>query len=563
MKKLIIWLFCILYFPCFAAAPQPASGANAMVVSAHPLATQVGLNILKRGGNAIDAAVAMGYTLAVVDPCCGNIGGGGFMLLHLANGKNYFLNFREKAPLNINVKDYFKDGKPDVKKIRSGYLAVGVPGTVMGLNTALERFGTLSLQQVIAPAIQLAQQGFVIQPKDIKVYDKFLPKLRQSANVAKIFYPNSKALAVGDKFKQPRLAQTLTLIAKDGSKAFYQGPIAKAIVQASARNGGALSLKDFTDYTVEIGKPLICSYQNNTIITSPPPSSGGVTLCEMLNVLSAYPLKSLGFHSAASTHYIVEAMRYAYADRNRYLGDPDFINNPIEKLLSKQHAQMIRNAIKPFKAGNSKNMGLQQTAEPLETTSYAVVDSKGNAVSVTYTLNGAFGAKVIAGNTGFFLNNEMDDFTLQPGTANMFGLVQGQANRIQPGKRPLSSMTPTIVLKDNQVYLVLGAAGGSTIITQILQILLNVIDYNMNISTAIAAPRFHMQWLPDIVFMEPLAFSPDTQKLLRKMGYKLQTGFLFYGNYWGFSAGIQRDFQNKNYLGAADIRYGNGNAKGF
>ena len=421
MKKTIILAFILMSHCAFAAAPKLAVGEHFMVVTSHPLATQIGINILKQGGNAIDAAVAIGYALTVVDPCCGNIGGGGFMLLHLAKGKNYFINFRETAPLAIKVEDFFQNGKPDTRKIRYGYLAVGVPGTVMGLNTALQRFGTMSLKQVITPAIQLAKQGFILQQANIDILEKFTKSFRQSNNVAKIFLNKGQALKVGDRLKQPQLAHTLTLIAKHGSKAFYNGPIAKTIVKASQQQDGVLSLRDFKTYRIEILKPIICHYQNYTIITSPPPSSGGVALCEMLNILSGYPLKSLGFHSAASTHYIVEAMRHAYADRNQYLGDPNFVNNPIDKLLSKQHAQRIRKSIQPFHAGDSKKIGMPSPAEAMQTTSYAVMDAKGNAVSVTYTLNGAFGAKIIAGNTGFFLNNEMDDFTLQPGVPNMFG----------------------------------------------------------------------------------------------------------------------------------------------
>lgn len=564
MKIILSFLLIVCSLSSFAASPAPAEAKQAMVVSTQHLATQVGLSVLKRGGNAVDAAVAIGYALAVVEPCCGNIGGGGFMLIHQANGESHFIDFRETAPLGIHQSLYKTNGTLDSKKIRKGYLAVGVPGTVMGLNYALQHYGTMTLKHVIQPAIHLAQQGFVLNSGDVRLLTKATNRFLKEPNVEKIFLKNGKPYKVGEVLKQKNLANTLKTIEKKGDAGFYDSWIAKAIVEASKQHGGALTLRDFKAYKTHERQPIVCHYRGYNIITAPPPSSGGITLCEMLNVLSAYPLTELGFHSAASTHYIAEAMRYAYADRNQYLGDPDFVNIPQQKLLSQKHSENIQSQITPNKASSSKNIGFikTHTNEKMETTSYAVVDKYGNAVEVTYTINGYFGADVIAGKTGFFLNNEMDDFSLKPGIPNMFGLVHGTANSIAPGKRPLSSMTPTIVTKDGKIVLVTGAAGGSTIITQVLTTIINVIDYGMNIQEAIDAPRVHMQWLPDKVFMEPFSFSQDTERLLKKMGYTLQLGSPYKTTHWGASVAIMRGSNGQLY-GAVDSRRPAGLAKGY
>jgi gamma-glutamyltranspeptidase/glutathione hydrolase len=564
MKAVLIIILTFVALPCFAASPAPAEAKNAMVVSTQHLATQVGLNILKEGGNAVDAAVAIGYALAVVEPCCGNIGGGGFMLIHQANGKNHFIDFRETAPLAINQSLYKTHGKLDSKKIQTGYLAAGVPGTVMGLNYALKQYGTMPLKQVIQPAIKLAEKGFVLESGDVRLLTKATDKFLKQPNAAKIFLKNGKPYKAGEILKQNDLAHSLKTVQEKGDPGFYDSWIAKAIVKASSKHGGVLSLQDFRSYRIYDRRPVICHYRGYTIMTAPPPSSGGITLCEMLNILSAYPLADSGFHSAESVHYLVEAMRYAFADRNQYLGDPAFVKIPQNQLLSQEHAAAIRSKIKLKKAGNSKDIGFIKvhTNEKMETTSYAVVDKHDEAVEVTYTINGYFGSDVIAGKTGFFLNNEMDDFSLQPGIPNMFGLIQGTANSIAPGKRPLSSMTPTIVTKDGKVVLVTGAAGGSTIITQVLATIVNVIDYDMNIQEAIDAPRIHMQWLPDKIFMEPFAFSRDTEKLLEGMGYHLQLGSPYNTQYWGASVAIMRGANGRLY-GAVDSRRPAGLAKGY
>ncbi len=546
----------------FGVSLPPATAKKAMVVTTQHIATKVGLDILRQGGNAVDAAVAIGYALAVVEPCCGNLGGGGFMLIHLKNHRNIFLNFRETAPLDIQA--YLKTGKLNVATIRKGYLAVGVPGTVMGLNTALKDFGKLPLKKVIQPAILLAKKGFILNAGDCAILHKKTKSFLQAPNVAKIFLNHNQPYQPGERLVQTNLAHSLTTIESQGSQGFYEGWIAKAIVKASKKHHGALSLKDFEDYQVKYSKPIICEYHGYKIISAPPPSSGGITLCLMLNILKGYPLADLGFHSAETTHYMVEAMRHAYAYRNEYLGDPDFVNIPTKKLLSKNLAQKIRANIQPNKATQSKTLGFikTNTNEKMQTTSYAIADAKGNAVEVTYTINGYFGAGVIAKGTGFFLNNEMDDFSLHPGTPNMFQLIQGRANAIAPQKRPLSSMTPTIVTKDGQLVLVTGAAGGSTIITQVLTTIINVLDFKMNIQEAIDAPRFHMQWLPDTIFMEPFAFSLDTQKLLVNMGHELQMGSPYHTRQWGASVGIFKSPAGVFY-GAVDARRPAGLALGL
>jgi gamma-glutamyltranspeptidase/glutathione hydrolase len=509
--------------PAHAAAPLELESSQGMVVSSQHLASEVGAAILREGGNAIDAAVAVGYALAVTHPCCGNLGGGGFMTIHLADGRDTFLNFREKAPLAARA-DMFLDAHGNVvnKRSRDGYLAVGVPGTVMGLETARERFGTLPRATLIAPAIKLAQEGFILTRGDVDVLLEGTMAFRDEANVASIFLKNGKPFAPGDRLIQKDLAATLRAISDGGSDAFYHGTIPAQVSEASRAHGGLLTREDFAAYTATESAPISCPYRGYTIVSAPPPSSGGITLCEMLLVLEGYPLKTMGFHSSASVHVMTEAMRYAYRDRNTYLGDPAFIDNPTARLLSARYAQTIRGRIQPDRATPSSALDGQAAAdEHATTTHYSVVDHLGNAVSVTYTINDSFGAKVIAGRTGFLLNDEMDDFTAKPGVPNMFGLVQGKANAVAPGKRPLSSMTPTLVLKDGKPVLVVGTPGGSRIITTVLEVIVNVIDHGMTLQEAVDAPRIHHQWWPDTIAGEPYALSADTVKTLTAMGYKV------------------------------------------
>jgi len=491
------WLSCQKSSSCNKAPASvsltPVSGKSGIVVTTQHNASEVGLQILKSGGNAVDAAVAVGYALAVSDPCCGNIGGGGFMLIHRANKENTFINFREKAPLAATKTMYIdKQGKVISGLSTKGYLAVGVPGTVKGLDQALSQYGTMNRQQVMAPAIKLAAEGFILQQGDVNILKAGVKKFKNQPNVASIFLKSDKTpYQVGDLLVQKKLAQTLRLVATQGPDAFYKGAIAQEVVKVSHKNGGILTQADFANYRVAETQPLRCSYRGYEIISAPPPG-GGTTLCEMLNVLEGYKLGQLGYHSSASLHPMLSAMLYAYADRNTYLGDPDFVKNPVNQLLSKGYAARIRAKIPKQRAISPKPLysGLSP-GEGTNTTHYSIQDRYGNAVAVTYTINSYFGAGVIAGNSGFFLNNEMDDFTAKPGVANNFGLVQGNANVIEPGKRPLSSMAPTIVTKNGKVLLITGSPGGSTIPTTVLQVITNVIDYGMNITEAVSAPRIH------------------------------------------------------------------------
>ena len=530
MRSLL--LACLVALACLAPVtrpalgeyPPPVVGKTEMVASAQALATKVGLEILGQGGNAVDAAVAMGYALAVVHPCCGNLGGGGFMTIHLAaEQRDVFLNFRERAPLAARADMYLdQDGEVDHAKSLKGYLAVGLPGTVLGLQSALEKYGTMKRGQVIAPALKLAEEGFLLDLASANILHYGTTAFQGQPNVAAIFLKDGKPYQPGDRLVQSDLAKTLKLIAEHGAEAFYQGPIAERIVAASTAQGGILSLEDFAQYSVEELAPLRCDYRGYEIVSAPPPSSGGATICLILNMIEGYPLGHLGYNSAETIHLMVEAMRRAYAARNTLLGDPNFVDNPVEMLLSEAHAAELRANISAHRATEigeiRADAGLTEGAN---TTHLSVMDKDGNAVSLTYTINSYFGAKVIAGDTGFFLNNEMNDFTAKPGVPNMFGLVQGAANSIAPGKRPLSSMSPTLVKRDGEVVLVLGSPGGSRIITIVVQGIVNVIDFDMNLSQAVNSPRIHNQWLPDRIFHEPRAFTRDTARLLEQMGYSL------------------------------------------
>jgi gamma-glutamyltranspeptidase/glutathione hydrolase len=496
-----------------------------MVVSAQHLASEAGAEVLRAGGNAVDAAVAVGYALAVVDPCCGNIGGGGFMTARLADGRELFLNFREKAPAAASAALFLDaDGKLARGRSLFGWRAVAVPGTVLGLDTALTRHGTMPRARVMEAAIRLAREGFVLQPADVAVFARFAPLLARDPEVARAFlHPDGTPLAAGERLVQPALAATLQAIAVHGPDAFYRGAIPEAVAAAARAGGGVLAAADFADYSVTESPPLRCTYRGWIFLSAPPPSSGGATLCEMLNVLEPYDLRGMGFHSAQTVHVMVEAMRQAFFDRNQVLGDPDFVHNPLEKLLSKDYAAGIRGLIGPRATPSPTLTAAGPPREAPQTTHFSVMDAAGNAVALTYTLNGAFGAGVMAPGAGFLLNDEMDDFAIKPGAANLFGLVQGEANAIAPGKRPLSSMTPTIVLRDGRPALVLGSPGGPRIITTVLQVALNVLDFRMAPQEAVDAPRIHHQWLPDEIFAEPQALSPDTEGALRGLGYTITT----------------------------------------
>jgi len=523
-KKPLSALALLVSFSLHAASEPAVEAKNGMVVTSQYLASQVGVDILKMGGNAIDAAVAVGYAQAVVNPCCGNIGGGGFMTIHLADGRDTFINFRETAPAAASANMYL-DADGNVKKGASlyGYLAAGVPGTVLGLDTVQREYGKLTRQQVMAPAIKLARQGFVLTRADTDILDTTVKRFKEDPEAARIFLrKDGTALQPGDKLVQKDLANTLEAISRRGTDAFYKGKIPAAVEAAAKKGGGILTAADFANYKVTETAPITCSYRGYKFVSSPPPSSGGVTMCEILNILEGYDLKSMGFNSAASIHYMTEAMRHAYMDRNTFLGDPAFINNPVDHLLSKSYAAEIRKKIEADKATPSTQVqpGMEPHEKP-ETTHYSIVDKAGNAVSTTYTVNGRFGSVVIAPGTGFFLNDEMDDFTTKVGEKNLYGLVQGTRNAIAPGKRPLSSMSPSLITKDGKIFMVLGSPGGSRIITITLQTALNVIDYGMAPQEAVNAPRIHHQWLPDEVYYEQRGVSADSLNILQKMGYKM------------------------------------------
>lgn len=552
IRRLALAILAVLPASGARAASAPATEAtNGMVVSSQRLASEAGVAILKQGGNAVDAAVAVGYALAVVNPCCGNIGGGGFMTLHLvtpnpgkdpaakdaaapagddakakdaAAPRDRFLDFRETAPAAATAKMFLDpDGAPVPDASLYGSRAAGVPGTVLGLETARMRYGTLSRPVLMAPAIKLAREGFVLTRADTDILDAKADRFRKQPGVARIFLrPDGTNLQPGDRLVQTDLAATLAAISSAGPDAFYKGHVPETVAALAQQDGGLLTAADFAAYTVTDTEPLRCTYRGADVVSAPPPSSGGTTLCEILAILEGYDMPSLGWHSAQSVHNLAEAMRQAYLDRNTYLGDPAFVDNPVEKLTSKHYAAEVRALIDEHKAMVSKDArpGLGPREQP-ETTQFSVVDKAGNAVSVTYTINGSFGAVAIAGDTGFLLNNEMDDFTIKPGVPNLYGLVQGSANAIAPGKRPLSSMAPTIVLRDGKLLLIGGSPGGSRIITITLEAILNVIDHGMPLQEAVDAGRVHMQGLPDVLYAEPYALSPDTKRLLAGMGYTI------------------------------------------
>ncbi|EJN26832.1 MULTISPECIES: gamma-glutamyltransferase [Pseudomonas] len=522
-KSLVATALALSCLTAHAASVAPVAAENGMVVTAQHLASHVGVDVLKNGGNAVDAAVAVGYALAVVYPAAGNLGGGGFMTIQLADGRKTFLDFREKAPLAATPDMYLdKAGNviPDLST--RGHLAVGVPGTVSGMELALKKYGTKPRKEVIAPAIKLAEDGFVLEQGDVDLLeyatDVFKKDMRDSGS---IFLSNGEPMQVGQKLVQKDLSKTLREISEKGADGFYKGWVADAIVTSSQANKGIITQADLDKYQTRELAPIECDYRGYHVVSAPPPSSGGVVICEIMNILDGYPMKDLGFRSAQAMHYQIEAMRHAYVDRNSYLGDPDFVKNPIAHLLDKNYATKIREVIDPQKAGVSRE--IKPGVAPHEgsnTTHYSIVDKWGNAVSVTYTLNDWFGAGVMASKTGVILNDEMDDFTSKIGVPNMYGLVQGEANAIAPGKAPLSSMSPTIVTKDGKVVMVVGTPGGSRIITATLLTILNVIDYGMNIQEAVDAPRFHQQWLPEETNLENFATSPDTKKMLESWGHK-------------------------------------------
>ena len=558
--KAILRFLIVIYWGCgFAAFYPPVAATGGMVVSDHYLASAVGAQVLKQGGNAMDAAVAVGYALAVVHPCCGNIGGGGFMLIHWHTGENIVLDFREVAPQNIRSDLFFeKNGELKSKK-ELGYLLVAVPGTVMGLNTALKKYGTWSLQKAMTPAVQLAQQGFVLNDYDVKNLNRLANERELPGHLRAIFRPNGHFLRSGQRLIQEDLARTLQSIRQGGTEEFYQGDIAKKIVAQSDKDHGVLSLEDFKNYHIVWRKPIHCHYRGYTILTAPPPSAG-VAICEILEIVEGFSMGALGFHSAAAVRINAAAMKQAFYDRNHYLGDPQFVHNPLHWLLAQKRIRKIQRCIRKIDVVNPEKFG-QSRHDPMYTTHFVVMDHAKNVVNTTYTINSFYGAMRMADDTGFFLNDELHDFALRKNRPNIFMLVQGKANLIRPGKRPLSSMSPTLVMRGKQFYMALGAAGGPTIITTIAQAIENVIDFGMNIRAANDSARYHMQWKPDVIYWEPYGFSPDTVERLKGMGYILRQNLFDRYLYWGQLNSLSSE-PNGIILGASDNRLPNGSAVG-
>lgn len=507
------------------AIHHPVWAKEGMVASQEALATQIGVDILKQGGNAIDAAVAVGYALAVTLPRAGNIGGGGFMMVYLADEKRTIaIDYREMAPGKAHRDMYLnKNGDADPALSRYHGLAVGIPGTVMGFELALHKYGTMTTKQVLAPAIALAKDGITITPDLANSLSASQRRLTQWPSTQAIFFkPDGSPFEPGNLLKQPELAHSLNLIAKHGSDGFYQGETAKKISRAVQEAGGVLSVEDFAAYKAVIRQPVSGEYRGYQVVSMPPPSSGGVHIVQMLNTLEQFPIDKMGHNTADTIHVMSESMRRAYADRSHYLGDPDFVKVPLKALTSKQYGKQLATQIDINKASLSSDISPTKKLpyESNETTHYSVVDKYGNAVSNTYTLNFSYGSGLVAPGTGILLNNEMDDFSAKPGTPNGFGLIGGEANSVQPYKRPLSSMTPTMVLHNDKPYIVTGSPGGSRIITTTLQLIMNVIDHDMNIAEASAAQRIHHQWLPDELRIEK-GLNQDTIKLLKRKGHNI------------------------------------------
>ncbi|MEQ8541289.1 MAG: gamma-glutamyltransferase [Coleofasciculus sp. D1-CHI-01] len=505
---------------------HPVIAENGMVSSQERYATEAGLAVLKEGGNAIDAAVTMGFTMAVTLPSAGNIGGGGFMLVHLADeNQTIAIDYREKAP-QAATRDMFLDetGDVDPEKSRHSYLAVGVPGTVAGLTMALEKYGTISLARALQPAIELAENGFPVSEYLHRSLVAVKERMQAYPASLAIFYkPGGEPYQIGETLMQRDLAQSLRLIAREGSKAFYHGAIADAIVTEMAANDGLISKADLAEYQPVIREPIRGTYRGYEIYSMPPPSSGGIHLVQLLNILEAFPLSELGQNTAQTIHLMTESMKLAYADRSKYLGDTDFVSVPISGLISKSYAEQLRRNINLTQATPSQEIAPGNPNPFIEsnnTTHYSVIDNQGNAVANTYTLNFSYGSKITVPGTGILLNNEMNDFSAKPGVPNAFGLIGGEFNAIEPEKRMLSSMTPTIVLKDEQPFLVTGSPGGSRIITTVLQVILNVIDHDMNIAKATNAVRVHHQWLPDQLMVEQ-GLNGDTSRLLEEKGHQI------------------------------------------
>ena len=540
---------------------KPVIAQNGMIASDNRFATQAGLMILNEGGNAVDAAVTIGFTMAVTYPRAGNIGGGGFMLIYLADSEEVIaIDYREKAPKSA-TRNMFLDvnGDVNIEKSRHSYLSAGVPGTVAGLSLALEKYGTFPLYKVIEPAIEYAEEGITVDFELRNSLESVRKSMKKSTDAYNTFYKkNGESYNLGEKVIQENLAWSLKQIKKNGKDAFYKGKIAKKIVEDMKENEGLITLDDLASYKPIIREPVYGTYRGYGIYSMPPPSSGGVHLIQMLNILENYPLNKLGHNNSKSIHLMVETMKFAYADRSKYLGDSDFVSVPINQITSKEYAKTLIKKIDLEKATPSSEI---IPGDPLnccggnDTTHFSVADKWGNMVSNTYTINFSYGSKIMAKGTGILLNNEMDDFSAKPGIPNAYGLIGGEFNAIEPEKRMLSSMTPTIVLKDRKPFLATGSPGGSKIITTVLQIIINVVDHGMNIASATSSPRFHHQLLPDILILEK-GFSVDTVNILENKGHKIE-----FGRAMGSTQSIMKI--GNYYYGYSDPRRTGGLTKGY
>lgn len=559
-KPIILLVLAFFSFTVYAKSPSTSVGRHGMVVSAQHLATQVGVSILKRGGNAVDAAVAMGYALAVVEPCCGNIGGGGFMMVYLADGTQTVINFREKAPAGL------KPGFLEKNIKEPNYAVVGVPGTVKGLNTALNRYGTMPLMQLIQPAIHLAEKGFILQQQDVQFLKLETDAFSQQPNVAQIFLKDHRPYQVGERLIQKKLGETLRLIGEQGEYAFYRGAIADALVKASQENGGLITHSDLANYKITFEKPIACHYRGYQVITTPPPSTGGVVLCELLNIMEGFPLKTYGYGSLETLATNLEAIKYVYQDKGRYLGDPAFRSHPVQSLISGSHAESVRKKIKAQLFNHQyEPTTSQDTGDAFNTTAYLVADAKGNRVAVTYTLNGAFGARVIAGQTGFFLNSELKDFIYGKQVGPFLKQLGSNPDAPAANKRPASFIAQVFMFDHQTPFLMLASPGGDTIPTQILTTIENFVDYKMGLQASIDAPRYHFRWQKGTAHLEPEWVAQGKKALLESVGYKIGKGS---GTdlglpYWGAMAAIYMDARKGIFEGAIDKRRPSGMAKGY
>ncbi len=574
IKKLVILLivmsFQLSFIPLdtniFAARRELSRGKHAMVASQHPLASQIGVDVLKRGGNAVDAAIAVALALAVVYPEAGNLGGGGFMLIRFKDGRTTAIDYREMAPA-ASSRNIFVDNKGELVKGEGsstvGYRAAGVPGTPAGLDLAFQKYGSKKLKwaELVEPAKKIARDGYVLTARLANLFQSYKETLSKYADSNRIFLNDGKYYEEGDTFKQPDLAKTLERMQKNGAKEFYTGETARLIAADMKANNGLITLEDLKNYVTKERVPVRGTYRGYEVISMPSPSSGGIVLLETLNILEKFDLRSMEYNSSRKYHVLTEALRRSFADRAEFMGDADFVSVPAAELIDKKYAEKRAATIDLTKASTSNEIRAGEITgkEPMETTHFTVVDADGNCVTNTYTINDLYGSRVTAKGTGVLLNDEMDDFAARPGTANMFGLIQGERNAVAPKKRPLSAMTPTMVLrKDGSLWFALGARGGPRIITAVLQTVINMIDHDMNLQQALDAPRLHHQWFPDEILYEPFGMSPDTRIALEKLGHK----FAEKPGYVASGTGIAIEEKTGVRLGAIDAR-SDGEAIGY